>query len=140
MMYLRFAPADYQAICHVCRPLDLAQQPPEILKSRLAEALACQHPDLADRIGKLTGKEQLVLHQFLLGQQQPPGEHGLTARELWVLARAFGPLLFNARFRLPLKRVLMRQFPDLAAKLDRMSREDFEVLCEQVQERTRREA
>jgi hypothetical protein len=88
--------------------------------------------------------EQLVLHKFLLEQQQPPGQHTLTSWELGIFAEAFGPLLFHARFMHPLKRALVERFQDshpaFAAKLDQMSHQEFELLCEQVQARTRRGA
>jgi len=144
MTFLRFTPTEYLAICRVCRTLNLAHQSPEKLKTHLAEALAAKPPDLANRIAGLPGKEQLVLHHYLLEQQQPRSQHGLTARELWMLTEAFGPLLFNARFTLPLKRTLVQKFedsfPELAAKLDLMSPNEFEVVCEQVQERTKMDA
>jgi hypothetical protein len=144
MTYLRFSPSDYLAICRVCRTLNLAHQPSEKLKRHIAGSLAAKHPDLAARIEGLQGKELLVLHHHLLEQQQPRNQHGLTARELWMLAEAFGPLLFNARFTLPLKRTLVQKFedsfPELAAKLDLMSPNEFEKVCDQVQERTKRDA
>jgi hypothetical protein len=144
MTFLRFTPTDYLAICRVCRTLNLAHQPSDKLKRHIAESLAARYPDLASRIAGLQGKELLVLHHHLLEQQQPRNQHGLTARELWMLTETFGPLLFNARFTLPLKRTLVQKFedsfPELAAKLDHMSQSEFEVLCEQVQERTKRDA
>jgi len=102
--------------------------------------LAGKDIDLADRIGRLHGMEQVVLHKFLLEQQQPQGQHSLTVKELKLLTEVFEPLLFNARFTQILKRVLMLQFPDLAEKLDLMGQREIELLCQQVQEKKKRAA
>jgi hypothetical protein len=125
--HLRFSPQEYQAISHLCRPLDLHRYPWHALKRLLVYSLA----ELGQRIAQMGREEFKILHDHFRESQRLEGQHELSPEELSVVAQAGGPLLFNARFVRPLKRALVQR-PDLATKLERMSHTQFEMLCQQV--------
>jgi hypothetical protein len=132
--HLRFPPHEYRALCHAARRVDLGGRPNSV-RRLLAAALAGDHPELAGRICRLRGTGLLVLLGHLRGAP-PERQADLTPPELRMLAEAYGPLLLQARFLVPLWRDLVRQLrevsPDLAAKLDRLSRTQVEALCRSV--------
>jgi len=144
MSYIRFLPEEYQAITRLCRPLNLKRYRPPTLQRFLVWALAKRMPALAQRIGEFPRRELRLLHDHLWEQRRPEERHSLTEEEFGLVGEAFGPLLFNLRFIRPVKRALVQHFrdshPDLARKLELLSFRHFEILCEQVQERTRRSA
>jgi len=142
MTHLRFSPGEYHALCRACCPIKLDRKPLHILKWFLARSLAGTMPDLAQRIARLRRYELQILHDHLREHRQPEREHRLTREEFEMLAVEYGPFLLHARFVRPLRRALVEHFrgasSGLAAKLDQLNHRQFEVLCEQVQERTRR--
>jgi hypothetical protein len=141
MTHLRFSPAEYQAIARLCGPLDLRRSRPQALRRLLVGGLADALPELARRLRGFRRRELRVLHEHLR-ERQASDEHGLTPEEFETVATPFGPLLSHVRFIRPLKRAVARQlretFPGLAAKLDHLSQRQFEALCEEIRERTRR--
>jgi len=144
MSYLRFSRVEYEAVSAITRPLNLNRYRPLALKRLLAQSLAAALPELAERIGRFRRQEIRILHDYFRCQQRPPEVHELTAEELAMLAEAFGPVLFQVRFLRPLKSALVHQFrdafPDLAAKLGRLSNERFEALCDRIKQRVNRDA
>jgi hypothetical protein len=136
MDYVRFSRPHYEAIARVCRPLDPDAFPPHKLRRFLVDALAGTHPVLADRIAALPLGGVLLLHRHLWGKGRPAGSCGLTDEEVRAVAERFGPLLLTSRFGQALRRSLAVELaertPDLAVKLDAMSREEFVSLCERV--------
>jgi hypothetical protein len=144
MSYLRFLPEEYQAIIRLCRPLNLKRYRPHTLQRFLVWALGSRMPGLTQRIANYRRRELRILHDHLWQQRRPEERHSLSEEEFGLVGEAFGPLLFNLRFLRPVKRALVQHFrdshPALATKLELLSFRHFEVLCEQVQERTRRGA
>jgi hypothetical protein len=51
--YLRFTPDEYRAIANLCRPFDLRNTRPRLVKQMLVASLADPLPPLADRIARL---------------------------------------------------------------------------------------
>jgi hypothetical protein len=137
--FLRFSPAEYDAIALVCRPLDPNRFPPHKLRRLLVEALGRSQPALAERLAHLKPVQVLILHQHFWGTPRPAGQECLTAREVEALTDAFGPLLLHCRFARPLKQALVRHLlrgaSDLAEKVHRLSLAEFEKLCQQVKGR-----
>lgn len=139
MTHLRFSLREYQAIIAICRSLNLNRCRSQALKRLIAESLAGDLAELAERIARLRGQEIQLLHEHLRGSRQR-NVHDLTSEEVEMLAEAAGPLLCKARFIRPLKRILVQHFldnsPELAAKLRRLSHTCFETLCEHVKLRS----
>jgi hypothetical protein len=137
--FLRFTPAEYDAIAHACRPLQPHGYPPHKLQQFLVAALRSSHPTLAERLARFKREQRRILHQHLWGPPRRARPERLTAQEVETLADVFGPLLFHARFARSLKRAvvfdLLAGAPDLAEKVQRLSLEQFEDLCEQVKGR-----
>ncbi len=136
MNYLRFSPAEYEAVAGVWQARNLHSDPPHSFKHVLAKALSVRFPELAKRISRF-GKTALRILGNHLRQQQPLDEqHDFSAEEISMLAAAGGGLLCNARFIQALRRTLVQYFhhdhPELARKLDRLSLRQFESLCAQV--------
>ena len=142
MSYLRFSPAEYRVVSELSGTLNINRCRPAALKRFLAEALADALPELAGPIASFRRQEAHILHEHLRRQRQSRERHDLTTGELALLAEAFGPQLRQVRFLRPLKSALVDQFraafPDLAAKLDRLSPVRFESLCEQIKEWARK--
>ena len=137
MSFIRFSPAEYQAISHICRPIKLERKPLHALKKIIVQSLAGTMPELAERIGRYRWYELRILQDYLLEQRRPNVHHGLSADELGMLSEAFGPFLFQVRYLSALRRALVQHFqsifPALAKKLGSLSNRQFEGLCDQYQ-------
>jgi hypothetical protein len=133
MSHLRFSPDEYQALSLVCLPLNLTHHrlPSHRLKRLLVTSLAGSKPALAERIAGLRGQGIRLIRAHFRAVR-----HGLTAKEVRLLAEQAGALFLTSRFVLSLRLALVEHFrearPDLAAKLDRLGQRQFEVLCEQL--------
>jgi hypothetical protein len=139
MSYLRFAPAEYQAVTRVAARLDAP--PLHTLKKLLVAALAADEPALAARIGRLKAHHMRLLHEHLWSRPRHFPQCPLTPEEVVALVKAFGPLLMHSRFQRPLKRALvlhlLQESPELGHKLHALSPEEFAALCSQVRQSMR---
>jgi hypothetical protein len=137
MSYLRFTPQEYQVLARICRRLGPGCRLNAFRRS-LMLALSNGRPGLLQKISRLHIHQLKILLDHFRHKNEPPGGHDLSPDEVRSLSQAFGPLLFHARFGVPLKRALVRHLvesaPDLAAKLHRLSQDQFEVLREQVKQ------
>jgi hypothetical protein len=142
MSHLRFTTEEYQCLAAVFGTLDLEGYEPHRLQRLLVVAFDDSLPALAARLARLQGSQVLLLANHF--RRRPRVSPALTPAEGAELARAFGPLLFRARFRGPLRRALVRclrdRAPGLAAKLYALSDRDFQALCEQLEQQARRGA
>ncbi len=74
MTHLSFSPREHQALCHVCRPLNLKRCRPAALKRLLVASLSASFPELAGRIARMRRAQFLILSDhFRRGEG-----HGLT--------------------------------------------------------------
>jgi hypothetical protein len=131
MSHLRFSPDEYQALSLVCLPLNLNHRlPSHRLKRLLVRSLADTNPALARRVAGLPGQGIRLIRDHFREVR-----HGLTAKEVGLLAEQAGALFLTTCFVCPSRLALVEYFrearPDLAAKLDRLGQRQFEVLCEQ---------
>jgi hypothetical protein len=140
MSYLRFLPAEYQAIAGVAAQLDFVPGLHD-LKNLLVAALTETEPASAGKIARLKARHLQVLRDHLWGRPPSFPVVSLTAEEVGMLEEAFGPLLVHSRFRRPLQRVLARRLlgecPALGHKLHSLSPEQFDELCEYVRQKTK---
>ena len=67
MSHLRFSPPEYQALTAICRSLNLNRCRPQTLKRFVAESLADNYPEFAQRIAHLRREEIQLLHEHLRG-------------------------------------------------------------------------
>jgi hypothetical protein len=136
--YLRFSPAEYEAVSGVWQARDLNDQPPHAFKLALVRGLGGQLPELAERIARFGPTSLRILGNHLRERQPVDDQHDFTAEEIRMLTSAGGNLVFQARFIRALRRTLVQHFhgehPELATKLDRLSLRQFETLCAQVRE------
>jgi hypothetical protein len=139
--YLRFTPDEYRAIANLCRPFDLRNTRPRLVKQMLVASLADPLPPLADRIARLDHNQFHLLLIHLQGRAPVERPHGLTAGEVELAVEAGGPWLAQARFAHMLKRAIVQRLAerhtDLAAKVERLSLAQFAQLSQQVRERAR---
>jgi hypothetical protein len=136
--YLRFSPAEYEAVSGVWQARDLNDQPPHAFKLVLVRGLRTRLPELAERIARFGPAALRILGNHLRERQPVDDRHDFTVEEVRMLTAVGGSLLFHARFIRALRRTLVQHFhdehPELATKLDRLSLRQFETLCAQVRE------
>ncbi len=135
MGYLRFTPAEYQAIARV-RRLDLDRYDPHLFRLILVLSLVDAEPELAERIRSLRDGEVRLLRDHLRGEGK---RRSFTDEEWRAIAEACVSVPADARFARPFQPVLVRHFrkacPSLARKLGRMSVTQFVQVFEQAQRR-----
>jgi hypothetical protein len=138
MSYLRFSRSEYDTLLRVVASLDA---PPRLhaLKRFLVTALSKTHPALAGKIGQLKSRHLCLLYEYLWGWPRLKEQTALTLDEISKVEQAFGALPFRSRFRGPLKRALVLRLledcPDLSRKVDALSAEQFDALCEYVRQK-----
>lgn len=141
--YLRFARAEYRALCQVCRPLDLRADFFPLFQHYLTESLREARPELAERIASLAEPEVRIVFEHVRGERgrtaprpasrrKPAAPHGLTTEEWQAVARAADSYLlpggFPYLFRKYLADTLRETAPELARKLARFSDQRMERL------------
>ena len=134
MSHLCFSPQEYHVLSLVCCPLNLNHHRPHRLKRLLVRSLTGGSPELAERISHLCGQEIRLIRDHFREVR-----HGLTAEEVGLFAQEGRILFRGTRFFHLTRAALVEQFrqshPGLAAKLNRLSERQFDVLLEQVNER-----
>jgi hypothetical protein len=139
--YLRFTPDEYRAIAALCKPLDLGNAPPTFVKRLLISSLAEPLPRLAERIARLSPDQLRLLMTHLHQPKAAARPHGLSDAEVELVVEAGALLMGQARFAHQLKRTLVRRLaewqPTLAAKVERLSLQQFGLLCQQANDRAR---
>ena len=111
MSYLRFTPLEYQAICQLCRPLDLGDDFLPDFKGFLVASLLGDLPDLAKRIALLRRNQLRILFQHVRGRKAQAADV-LSAAELRALAQACRSLVGVPRFLHTCKDSLIRHFEE----------------------------
>jgi hypothetical protein len=144
MPYLRLDPQDYETISRLCRSQSLAERPLPAFRQLLLLGLADRFPSLAEAIAGL-GRQQLqLLYGHFRTRPYADRKHGLTDSEVESVIVAAVPLRSRARFARQFKRALVGRLAEsqaaLAAKVDQLSLDQFEALCEEVQVRGRGES
>jgi hypothetical protein len=141
LSYLRFTPADYQALARACRAYDLARLDLLTFRDLLAAAVAGRSPDLAARVGGFNSGQIFLLQQHLRSGEKGGARLALTAAEWRTLAEWCGSAPGSTRFVGVFHRLLVRQLrkaaPGLARKLEGLNAAQLERLYEQVQRRRR---
>jgi hypothetical protein len=141
LTYLRLTRAEYGAIARCCRRHGLAERNLPTYRSRLVRGLAEYEPELAVKVSRL-GRQQLnVLYgHFRYGRRSVSETHpvaGFTESDLRALAETCVPVPYSVRFFRPyqcfLVETLRARHPELAKKLSRLSRSQFETLFRKVQ-------
>jgi hypothetical protein len=147
--YLRFTRTEYQAIARACRPLELTEESFRTIKPFLVQALRESLPELSARIATLRTFQIGIIFRYLKDRRErrpggrcPRSEQTINHEELGILSEAFRNIRLQARFLSYSKDLLVLRFressPTLAAKLTGLSDSQFERLCDQMQQRDRR--
>jgi hypothetical protein len=140
--YLRFTPFEYQAICRLCRPLDLDDDFLPDFKGFLVASLLGDLPALAKRIALFRRNQLRVLFHHVRGPKAQAAD-ALTSEELRALSQACRSLIGVPRFLHTCKDSLIHHFeetrPALARKLVRMSADQFQELFWRMKVRRRKE-
>jgi hypothetical protein len=141
LSHLRFTPAQYRAVCQLCRPLELDDDFFPDFKAFLVQALLGDLPELAQRIA-LLGPDQLRLLFHHVRSRKAVVKDCFTPEDFRALCRACHAAVRPHRFLHYYKETLTRHFqktrPSLARKLERLSDEQFRELYERVRGRKRK--
>src|SRR5437016_5988945 len=98
MSYLRFTPAEYEAIDRVCQPVNLSEDFFEVFKFFLVEALVPTMPNLAGRIAQFRQPRLRLLFDHLRGDRTARPGHGLTPAEFAAFAAGCAHVVVPYRF------------------------------------------
>lgn len=151
LTYLRFTPAEFQAIARVCRPLELTEQSFRTFKPFLVASLRGSEPALAERLGRMRSYQIGIIYQYVKERQGAAGaarsrplRQLLSREDLREVAEACRALPLRDRFQSYARMRLVLHFreasPPLAAKLTGLSDSQFERLCRHVHARNNRRA
>lgn len=139
MAYLRLDSRDYETFCRLCRTYDLGSHSLPTFKRLLLLGLADLSPRLAGDVAALSRRQLRLLYDRVREKLPAERGHGLTAVEVEAVRDSGVPLLSQSRFVHLLKRALVRRLVGshaaLAAKVDRMSLDQFAGLCGEVRGR-----